>query len=74
MSQISKILKAPYGLCTYFLDWPQMTSRGFQRPNTSFLLNLKTMELKKLPTSEGQIIYYNVISILNLHFSVKFKI
>jgi hypothetical protein len=31
-----KILNAPYGLCTYFLDWPQMTSRGFQRPNTSF--------------------------------------
>ncbi len=32
------------------------------------------MELKKLPTSGGQIIYYNAISILNLHFSVKFKI
>jgi hypothetical protein len=65
MSQISKFLNAPYGLCVYFLDWPQMTFRGFQRPNTSFLLKLKKMELKKLPSSEGQIIYYNVISTLN---------
>ncbi len=32
------------------------------------------MELQKLPTREGQIIYYNVISIVNLHFYVKFKI
>jgi hypothetical protein len=74
MSQISKILNEPYGLCIYFLDWPQMTSRGFLRPYTSFLLKLRKMELKKLPTREGQIIYYNVISILNLHFSVQFKI
>jgi hypothetical protein len=74
MSQISKILNAPYGPGTYFLDWPQMTSRDFQRPNTSFLLKLKKMELKKLPHRKGQIIYYTEISILNLHFSVKIKI
>jgi hypothetical protein len=71
MSQISKILNAPYGLCTYFLDWPQMTSRGFQRPNTN---EVEKDGAQKLPTCEGHIIYYNVISILNLHFSVKFKI
>ena len=29
-----------------FLVWPQMTSRGFQRPNTSFLLKLKKKWLK----------------------------
>ena len=74
MSQISKILNAPYGLCIHFLVWLQMTSRGFQRPNTSFLLKLKKMQLKKLPTSGCQINYYFIISILNLHFSVKFKI
>ncbi len=32
------------------------------------------MELQKLLTREGQIIYYNVISILNLHFYAKYKI
>ena len=74
MSQISKNLNAPYGLCIHFLVWPQMTSRGFQRQNTSFLLKLKKMQLKKLLTSECQINYYFGISILNLHFSVKFKI
>jgi hypothetical protein len=74
MSQISKFLNAPYGLNIHFLVWPQMTSRGFQRPNTSFLLKLKEMQLKKLPTRECQINYYFEISILNLHFSVKFKI
>jgi hypothetical protein len=74
MSQISKILNAPYGLCTYFLVWPQMVSRGFQRPNTSFLLKLKNMKLKKLPLEEVNLINITVISILNLHFSVKYEI
>jgi hypothetical protein len=63
MSQISKILNAPFGLCIHFLVWPQMTSRGFQGPNTSFLLKLKKMQLKKLQTTECQINYYFEISI-----------
>ncbi len=63
MSQISKFLTAPFGLCIHFLVWPQMTSRAFQRPNTSFLLKLKKMQLKKLPTRDCQINYYFDISI-----------
>ncbi len=74
MSQIKKILNAPNDFCIHFLVWPQMTSSGFQRSNTSFLLKLKKMKRKKLPTSECQINYYFGISILNLHFSVIFKI
>jgi hypothetical protein len=73
MSQISKILNSVWPLHTFFVC-PQMTSIGFQRPNTSFLLKLKKMSIKKLPASECQINYYFGISILNLHFSVKFKI
>ncbi len=74
MSQISKFFNAPYGLCIHFLVWPHMTSRGFQRPNTSFLLKLIKLQLKRLPTRESQINYYFEISILILHFFVKFKI
>ncbi len=43
VNQISKILNAPYGFCIHFSVWPQMTSRGFQRSNTSFLLKFKKM-------------------------------
>jgi hypothetical protein len=38
---------------------------GFQRPNTSFLLKLKKMKLKKLLLNKCQINYYSDISILN---------
>ncbi len=53
------------------LKWPVEAFRG--QIQVSYW-SQKKMEGKKLPTWKGQIIYYNVISILNLHFSVKFKI
>jgi hypothetical protein len=53
------------------LKWPL---EAFWGQIQVFYWSKKKVELKKLPTREGQIIYYNVISILNLHFSVKFKI
>ncbi len=71
MIQISKILNAPYGLCIHFQDWPQITSRGFQRPNTSFLLKLKKMQLKNLPPSGCQINYYFIISTLFCKFKIQ---
>ncbi len=49
MIQISKNLNAPYGLYTYFLFWSQMTSRGFQRPNTyKFITEVKNDVVEKV--------------------------
>ena len=53
------------------LKWPLEAFRG--QIKVSYWIK-KKLKLKKLPTSECQINYYFIISILNLHFSVKFKI